>query len=78
MRRTWHLVAFTATSAVLIAGCGTSAAQSGGGKTSPLAIDAFNPFTGPDGSYGVIEISGCAPAVRLINQAGGVLGHHMQ
>jgi ABC-type branched-subunit amino acid transport system substrate-binding protein len=28
--------------------------------------------------FGTVEIAGCFPAARLINEAGGVLGHHVQ
>jgi branched-chain amino acid transport system substrate-binding protein len=52
-----------------LAGCGGS---SPGG---PLVVGAFNPFSGGDASFGPEMMGGCVPAVRLINQAGGVLGH---
>jgi ABC-type branched-subunit amino acid transport system substrate-binding protein len=35
---------------------------------------AFNPFTGPDASFGPEMVAGCQPAARAINAAGGVLG----
>jgi branched-chain amino acid transport system substrate-binding protein len=53
----------------VLAGCGGS---SSGGS---LVVGAFNPFSGADASFGPEMIGGCEPAVRLIDQAGGVLGH---
>jgi ABC-type branched-subunit amino acid transport system substrate-binding protein len=54
-----------------LAGCG------GSGGSGPLAVGAFNPFSGADASFGPEMMGGCQPAVLLINQAGGVLGHKM-
>jgi ABC-type branched-subunit amino acid transport system substrate-binding protein len=51
-----------------VAGCG------GSGSGGSLVVGAFNPFSGADASFGPEMMGGCAPAVRLINQAGGVLG----
>jgi branched-chain amino acid transport system substrate-binding protein len=63
----------------LLAACGgSSGGGTGGGGSSqkgPLVIGAFNPFSGPDSAYGVLEMSGCIPAARVINAAGGVMGH---
>src|SRR5579862_163237 len=55
-----------------LAGCGGT-----GGKGSTLVVGAFNPFSGGDASFGPEMMGGCIPAVNLINQAGGVLGHKM-
>jgi branched-chain amino acid transport system substrate-binding protein len=52
------------------AGCG-----GGSGKAGALTIGNFNPFSGGDADFGPEMIGGCVPAVRLINAAGGVLGH---
>src|ERR1035437_6270243 len=61
---------------------GPSAGSSSLGTTpsthETLAIGEFNPFTGPDASYGPEMAAGCIPAVNLINQAGGVLGHKLE
>ncbi len=57
--------------AIVLGGCGGS-----GGKGS-LVIGAFNPFSGGDAAFGPEMMGGCVPAVRLINQDGGVLGHKM-
>jgi ABC-type branched-subunit amino acid transport system substrate-binding protein len=66
----------------LLAGCGSSSGGGSGGASSggsgPLVIGALNPFSGANSAYGILEISGCAPAVRLIDAAGGVLGHSVK
>jgi branched-chain amino acid transport system substrate-binding protein len=50
-----------------LAGC-----SSGGSST--LTIANFDPFSGPNATYGFTEQAGCVPAVNLINAAGGILG----
>lgn len=55
--------------AMVLAGCG---GQGGGGS---LTVGAFNPFSGGDAAFGPEMLGGCEPAVSLINQAGGVMGH---
>src|SRR5579859_3290296 len=75
-RRT-RLRALAATVAILTvsataASC--SSTSSGAAKASTLTVVAFNPFTGPDASFGPEMMAGCQPAVRAINAAGGVLG----
>ncbi|MEP6751280.1 MAG: ABC transporter substrate-binding protein [Candidatus Dormiibacterota bacterium] len=64
---------------VLTTSCGTTT-QSATPKTytGTLTFVSFNPFTGPDASFGPEMAAGCAPAARLINEAGGVLGHQVQ
>jgi ABC-type branched-subunit amino acid transport system substrate-binding protein len=57
--------------AAVLGGCG------GSSSSGPLVVGAFNPFSGHDASFGTEVMGGCAPAVRLINQAGGVLGHKL-
>jgi ABC-type branched-subunit amino acid transport system substrate-binding protein len=51
-----------------------SSAQPEAAKTSTLTVAAFNPFTGPDASFGPEMWAGCEAAVTAINAAGGVLG----
>ena len=51
-----------------------SSAPSGAVKNSTLRVAAFNPFTGPDASFGPEQMAGCLPAASAINAAGGVLG----
>jgi branched-chain amino acid transport system substrate-binding protein len=65
--------------AVLITSCG-SPAQGAAPRTynGTLTFASFNPFTGPDSSFGPEMSAGCVPAVSLINQAGGILGDQVQ
>lgn len=44
-------------------------------KKSTLNIVSFVPFSGADAFFGDLGLSGCYPAVYLINKAGGALGH---
>ena len=64
---------------VALAACGSST-QGVTPKiyTGTLTFASFNPFTGPDASFGPEMAAGCIPAANLINQAGGVLGHQVQ
>ncbi|HEY6310526.1 MAG TPA: ABC transporter substrate-binding protein [Streptosporangiaceae bacterium] len=50
-----------------------SSAQPGAVKNSTLTVAAFNPFTGPDASFGPEMMAGCQAAATAINAAGGVL-----
>jgi ABC-type branched-subunit amino acid transport system substrate-binding protein len=52
-----------------------SSAQSGAATNSTLTVVAFNPFSGPDASFGPEMWAGCQAAVTAINAAGGVLTH---
>lgn len=65
---------------VALAGYGSAAGRGAGGvaAASALVIGEINPFTGPSAADGGEMIAGCLPATRLINQAGGVLGHNLQ
>jgi ABC-type branched-subunit amino acid transport system substrate-binding protein len=58
--------------ALVAAGCG------GSGKGGSLVVGNFNPFSGGDADFGPEMVGGCIPAVRLINSAGGVLGHSVK
>lgn len=69
MRRLWGLAGAVLT--IALAGCG------GGSASGPVAVGAFNPFSGGDASFGPEMMGGCTPAVQLINKSGGVLGHKM-
>jgi branched-chain amino acid transport system substrate-binding protein len=87
--RTRHLAAFVASAAVgamALAACAShpsggagqgASGSSGGSSGGTLNLVAFDPFSGSDASYGPLALSGCYPAVHLINAAGGVLGHHL-
>ncbi len=56
-----------------VAACGASGAGS-----SALTIGIFHAYSGPNAAYGPEAAAGCYPAVKLINAAGGVLGHTLQ
>lgn len=76
------ILAAGAAAALTLAGCaGASSSASGGSGNSSggstLDIASFVPFSGADASYGDLALSGCYPAVYLINKAGGVLGHQL-
>jgi branched-chain amino acid transport system substrate-binding protein len=60
--------------ALLLAGCGGSS-SGGASKGGPIEFAAFDPFSGPDAAFGPEQIAGCAPAAKLIEQNGGILGH---
>src|SRR5271166_5001692 len=75
-RRT-RVRALAAAAAVLTvsATAACSSAQPGAVTHSTLTVAAFNPFTGPDGSFGPEMMAGCLTAVTEVNAAGGVLGN---
>ena len=50
-----------------------SSAQPEAAKNSTLIVAAFNPFSGPDGTFGPEAMAGCQAAATAINAAGGVL-----
>src|SRR5258708_1780357 len=65
--------------ALLLASCAnTPQGPTPKSYSGDLTFTSFNPFTGPDASFGPEMVAGCVPAVRVINQAGGVLGHQVQ
>lgn len=64
--------------AALLAGCGSSgsgSSGSGSGGSGSLKFVAFDPFSGPDASFGPEVYAGCPAAAKAINAAGGVLNH---
>ncbi len=69
-------VSLAALATILVAACGSSN-QGATPKTytGTLTFASFNPFTGPDASFGPEMQAGCVVASHLINKAGGVLGH---
>jgi len=73
MRTSWF--GRGATAAVLLFAVGACGSGTGG-KT--LTIANFDPFSGPDASYGFTEQAGCVPAVNLINRAGGLFGRQLR
>lgn len=58
------------------AACGSSGSKAA--APGPLTIAVFQPFSGPNAIFGAYDMAGCLPAVHLINQAGGVLGHQLK
>jgi branched-chain amino acid transport system substrate-binding protein len=81
-RRLAAFVASAAVGAMSLAACGSSSPGAAGQGASAssggtLNLVAFDPFSGSDASYGPLALSGCYPAVHLINAAGGVLGHQL-
>ena len=64
---------------LVVAACGSSG-PSATPKTysGTLTFASFNPFTGPDASFGPEMQAGCIVAAHLINKSGGVLGHQVQ
>jgi ABC-type branched-subunit amino acid transport system substrate-binding protein len=76
------MVCVTATAlvivALVVAGCGSSSSGANSGPdtgTGALTLAAFNPFSGPDASFGPEEMAGCIPAAAAIQAAGGILNH---
>ena len=69
------LVAAAAAVLAVSATAACSSAPSGAVKNTTLTVAAFNPFTGPDGSFGPEMMAGCLTAVTAVNAAGGVLGN---
>ena len=71
--RACALVAVAAVLTVSAAAC--SSASSGAVKNTTLTVAAFNPFTGPDASFGPEMMAGCLTAAAEVNAAGGVLSN---
>lgn len=64
---------------LVLAACGSSAPSATPKTyTGTLTFASFNPFTGPDASFGPEMQAGCIVAAHLINKSGGVLGHQVQ
>ena len=73
MRTTAKTLIFALALVGLISACGSTTTSNGKPKGS-LTFVVFNPFTGPDASFGPEQMGGCSPAAELINKAGGILG----
>ena len=58
-----------------LAACGSHSSASGSSGTGPLTFAVFNPFSGPDASFGPEQLAGCIPAAAAINAVGGILAH---
>ena len=72
--------------ALAIAACGATSASStagaatggsGASKGGALEVAIFHAYSGPNAAYGPEAAAGCYPAERLINAAGGILGHQL-
>lgn len=63
--------------AVAASGCGGSGAGAPRTMTGNLVVANFNSFSGPNADFGPEQYAGCFAAIRLINLAGGVLGHSL-
>lgn len=70
MRRYWFSVVLA--SCLAAAACASSSGGTSAGQTA--TVISFNPFTGPDASFGPEMMAGCESAIHAINAAGGVLG----
>src|SRR5665213_1197706 len=75
-------VATVGASALILAGTsvmtpawGSSRVAHTNSKTLEIAI--FHTYSGPNAAYGPEAAAGCFPAERIINAAGGVLGHQI-
>lgn len=62
---------------LLLAACSSHRSAGAGGVsgTGALTFAVFNPFSGPDASFGPEQLAGCIPAAAAISAAGGILGH---
>jgi branched-chain amino acid transport system substrate-binding protein len=72
--RILHAVAAIGAVATVLAGCGSSG---GGGSGTTLTVADLAPFTGADAALGPTYLVACMGATRVINNAGGVLGHRL-
>ena len=82
--RRWKLFGLTAATVAALssAACGSTAAGGGGGGgggggKGPLEIAIFHTYSGANAAYGPEAAAGCYPAERVINAAGGILGHQL-
>lgn len=73
--KSWSRVALGVSIALVTAGCGSSSGSGSSAASGSLVFSVFNPFTGPDASFGPEQMGGCVPATKLIDAAGGILGH---
>src|SRR5579862_7045944 len=64
-----------AAAVLTVSAAACSSAQPQAAESSDLTVAAFNPFSGPDASFGPEMWAGCQAAVTAINAEGGVLGH---
>ena len=63
--------------AIVLAGYSSVSASATTTSRSTLTIANFDPFSGPNAGEGFSAEAGCVPAVKVVNEAGGVLGHEL-
>jgi ABC-type branched-subunit amino acid transport system substrate-binding protein len=63
---------------VLAAGCASSSGPSGSGSHAVLTLDVLQPFSGSTAFEGPEQLAGCLAGMKVVNAAGGVLGHKLQ
>jgi branched-chain amino acid transport system substrate-binding protein len=73
------IVVVVAATSALVAACGSASSTSSPttGGSGSLVVAAFNPFSGPDASFGPEMVVAMRAAANLINANGGVLGHRV-
>ena len=62
----------------LVTAAWTALPQASSASNSTLEIAIFHDYSGPNAAYGPEAAAGCFPAERVIDAAGGVLGHPIQ
>src|SRR5438132_9083125 len=62
---------------VLVAGIPYGPAASTAGAEPPLVVGIVAPFTGADAQLGPAYFAACLPAIRIINNSGGILGRQV-
>jgi branched-chain amino acid transport system substrate-binding protein len=61
-----------------LSGCSSATSGSGGSASGgSLTVADVAPFSGPDAALGPTYLASCYGATTAINNAGGVLGHHL-
>lgn len=75
LRRAGIGLALAVLVACVLAACGGSSGGSGGSGKGSIEFAAFDPFSGPDAAFGPEQMAGCAPAAKMIEADGGILGH---
>jgi ABC-type branched-subunit amino acid transport system substrate-binding protein len=63
--------------AALVTACSATSPSSGQKQTGALSVGVIAPFTGPAAQFGKLLSAPCYAATRLIDDAGGVLGHQL-
>lgn len=79
MRNQTRIVAAGALAALALGGAGWSLLPAASAASSQqLEIAIFHDYSGPNAAFGPEAAAGCFPAARLIDAAGGVLGHQLK